>query len=92
MTEVQKNAPEWELVDVTVVTTDGKIAHVDVVTHNPLRPLTSLETHRMEYRFVARGEGYLRGGDGLPDALLDEVAGECNEACLYQRDVLRSSN
>lgn len=86
------DVPAYEVVDVTVVTTDGRVATADVVIHNALRPLTSCETHRVEYRHVSRTEGYLSGLDGFTSALLDEVAQECREACLYQLDVLKGKN
>jgi hypothetical protein len=90
--EILAALPTYEIVDITVVSTDGKLATADVVY---TKDGGELQTTRIEYARVDGGGTivYDEGSTGAGFASLSqEIADECREACMYQRDLLRSKN
>jgi hypothetical protein len=76
----------YEVVDINVVSTDGKHATADVTW---MRNRGDLTTSRVEY---AHGLFESWHCPELPEELADEVTAECKEAVMYQRDLNRAKN
>lgn len=77
-----------EVHDVTVVTTDGRRATADVVYSRA----GDLITTRVEFTMAYPSELFVDVPGDFPQHLVQEVVEECREACMYQRDLLKSKN
>lgn len=87
--------PRYELVDITVVSTDGHRASGFVVyTKDGGELLTMpIEWERISASLSIADvkKGFEEHQDALA-VLLGEISGECREAADYQRDLLRAKN
>lgn len=96
---VSTETPKYQLVDVTIVTTDGKHATFEAVVEVAGEGLV---TRRGEFTRERDPRWPLIGGtveffpshDAVADFLFceEELAAELREACDYQRDCLREMN
>jgi hypothetical protein len=91
--EILAALPKYELVDITVVSTDGLRATADVVY---TVDGGDLKTTRVEFFKTARDGGTLIHltalGDEFSKQLGAEIKEECREACAYQRDFNKALN
>lgn len=93
MSAALKIQPEYQIVDVTVVSCDGRHATGDIVYQDHLG---RIHEFRAEYRAIGRVLQVLQNTPATEirlKILTDEgVLADFREACAYARDVLRGKN
>lgn len=82
--------PRYEVVDVTVVATDGKHATADVVYSLDDGELQTVRVEYTDDRYQPTLCHTLPLD--IPTGFISEIMGDCRDACLAQSSVLRKLN